>query len=1562
MTPKDTIIITDRVSICRWRPSGKPVLRSVLALWAAGATAYGQAGALDMNYDPSVFGGRVHALAVQPDGKTLIGGLITGIAGVPRSHLARLNLNGSLDTTFTASASGEVHSIVVQPDGRILIGGEFGLVNGEERGGLARLNPDGSLESTATFLLPGWVDSGVECMALQPDGKILIGGRFGTIGGTSRNRIARLNPNGSLESTATFNPGTGANDNVTSIALQNDGKILIGGQFSAVGGASRNGLARLNANGSLEGTATFNIGTGASQGTLRHRVVAVAAQPDGKILVCGDFTTFNGVNRRSIARLAADGSLEGAATFNPGSGADSEITSVILQADGRILAGGPFDAFNGAERHDITRLRTDGVPETPPAFNPGEATGQSAGFEVDGLALQTDGKILLGGTFMHVNQIDRRSLARLQNDPAAQSLTVPDATRVRWIRGGSAAEISQVTLELSTTGGATWNPVGVASRTAGGWERTGLNLPVRGLLRARGRTSSGYGNGSSGIVEAVAAFDFNPPPADPFSWGQNDRGQLGDLSTTNHGLPAPVNVSGALAGKKVVDIAGGEVHSMALTSDGRVYAWGYNLFGQVGDNSTTDRTAPAAVNTSGVLAGKTVKAIAAGVHQCMVLTTDGGLFSWGINDGGVLGDGTTSPRHVPVAVNMTGALAGKTVTAITQGEIHCMALTSDGQVYAWGSNLYGQLGDSTNSNRGTSVAVNTAGVLAGKTVVAIGTGRFHSLAVTSEGKVYAWGLNNEGQLGDGTTTDRNVPVAVNMTGALAGRTVTEVDGGYSQTLALTSDGKLFAWGLNDRGQLGDSTNTDRLQPVAVNMTGALAGKTVVSMRTRRDHCLALTSDGKLFAWGYNSVGQLGDGTTTTRNAPVAISLPGKTVTAIDAGSRHSLIAAIVPEIAVEQPAGTALADGVSTVNFGTVPLRSTASRDFVIRNTGPDALTLTGMTLTGPAAEDFTISSSPLSFVPAGGSVTFTIHFGPASAGTKTAALRILSNDSDENSFDVNLSATAIEIPELTVHSNAAEEPEVFSGQAEPINTGTWPLSLVLGTTLNISNTGPANLVVNSISATPPFTVQIPNGPGQGLPRTLGFNQGFGFGVKVVTNVPGTFTGTLTITSSDPDEGTFTLPLTGTVITPEISLFDGPALTAPEITNGQAEPVNFGTTRQGTPVIRSLLIANTGTDSLRVESMTLPAGYTLLNEAPFPDTLNPGETVVLNVRLDATAPQTFAGNAIITSDDVDEPAFAVPLSGTVVTPEITVKDGAATGADLTDGQAAAINFGRNVQGTPGSRSFTIVNTGTAELKVTGVTVPAGYSVLNLPALPLTAAVNQTVTFQVSLTTTAAGPHAGSVTILSDDVDEAVFDFPITGEVFIPDPAATTGGTTAALNRQTGLREQVIHITNDTTATVPAYNLIIRGLPAGVEVNNASETRADGSVVVYIRQGMQPRSSQEIVIEYYSPDRTTADISPQLSTEVVLNPPDLTAPATDTGLTIGKVTRLTGGEMLIEFNSEPGKRYQIQYSADGQSWQNSLPQIRAASNRTQWIDRGLPRTDSPPGQNGSRLYRVRETAP
>ena len=232
-------------------------------------------------------------------------------------------------------------------------------------------------------------------------------------------------------------------------------------------------------------------------------------------------------------------------------------------------------------------------------------------------------------------------------------------------------------------------------------------------------------------------------------------------------------------------IAAGSAHSLVITSDGKVFAWGSNDYGQLGKGTTTYSTTPVAVNMSGVLLGKTVTMIAAGSAHSLALTSDGKVFAWGYNFLGQLGDSTTTYRTTPVAVNMSGVLSGKTVSSITAGSSHSLALTSDGMVFGWGYNISGQLGDGTTTQRTTPVAVNMNGVLLGKIVVMIGAGERHSLALTSDGKVFAWG-NNEGQLGDGTTTQRTTPVAVNMSGVLSGKSVVAISAGNYHSLLIVS--------------------------------------------------------------------------------------------------------------------------------------------------------------------------------------------------------------------------------------------------------------------------------------------------------------------------------------------------------------------------------------------------------------------------------------------------------------------------------------------------------------------------------------------------------------------------------------------------------------------------------------------------------------------------------------------------------------------------------------------------------------------------------------------------------
>jgi alpha-tubulin suppressor-like RCC1 family protein len=364
-----------------------------------------------------------------------------------------------------------------------------------------------------------------------------------------------------------------------------------------------------------------------------------------------------------------------------------------------------------------------------------------------------------------------------------------------------------------------------------------------------------------------------------FGWGRNNAGQVGDGSTVSRSAPVRVS-TGVLAGKTVMSVVAGDQYSLALCSDGTVAAWGDNTYGQIGDNTTTQRKVPVAVNVApgvSALFGKTVVAVAVGRAHSLALCSDGTVAAWGINTAGEVGDNTTSQRNVPVAVNAApgvSALYGKRAVRIYAGGEHSMALCSDGTVVSWGYNYNGALGNNSTANSSVPVAVATnSGVSAlyGKTVVAVATGYYHTLALCSDGTLVAWGDDYYVEIGDGSTGTNHfaTPVLVNTNSgvsALYGKTVVGIAAGYYHSLALCSDGSVAGWGYDDRGQVGDNGHFLAINvPVAVDTTpgvSALYGKTVVDIAACYEYSVALCADGTMAAWGVDLDGQLGGGFQT----------------------------------------------------------------------------------------------------------------------------------------------------------------------------------------------------------------------------------------------------------------------------------------------------------------------------------------------------------------------------------------------------------------------------------------------------------------------------------------------------------------------------------------------------------------------------------------------------------------------------------------------------------------------------------------------------------------------------
>jgi alpha-tubulin suppressor-like RCC1 family protein len=363
------------------------------------------------------------------------------------------------------------------------------------------------------------------------------------------------------------------------------------------------------------------------------------------------------------------------------------------------------------------------------------------------------------------------------------------------------------------------------------------------------------------LTLALPALAWMPPAQTPIdgstrsglalSWGYNLWGQLGDGTTTQRN--SPVQVSGL---PDVVNVGGGYYHSIGLKADGTVWAWGYNFDGQLGTGSS-DTTSH--VTATQVTSLNSVTAIAAGAFHNLALKSDGTVWAWGWNAKGQLGDGATSSQSLPVQV-----MGLDQVIAISGGFEHSLALKSDGTVWAWGYNFEGQLGDGTTTDHLTPTQV-----ISLTDVSAIAAGWFHSLVLKSDGSMWAWGANWDGELGSGSL-DGNVdsahPIPQQVVGLDTG--VIGLAAGPYHSLAWKADGTPWAWGRNLQGQLGDGTTSSVGVPQIVP---GLAN--VASIAGGWGHSLALKSNGSVWAWGLNDAGQLGDGSGSVASGVPVLAVP-----------------------------------------------------------------------------------------------------------------------------------------------------------------------------------------------------------------------------------------------------------------------------------------------------------------------------------------------------------------------------------------------------------------------------------------------------------------------------------------------------------------------------------------------------------------------------------------------------------------------------------------------------------------------------------------------------------------
>jgi uncharacterized delta-60 repeat protein len=440
----------------------------------------------------------VDALAVQPDGKIVVGGYFSSLAGVPRNLIARLNSDGSLDSAFnpgTNFTGNAVHAVALQVDGSILVGGDYRTSDGQA--GLIRILPDGTRDTGFRSGLGGIVTS-INALAVQNDGKVLAGGFFSTIGGQLHTNLARLNPDGRVDDA--FKPSLSSG--VLCLAVQTNGGIVVGGFAGTINGEVKTGIGRLNPDGTLDGS--FGAFTEPGDSAT---VAAVATQADGKILIGGFFQILDGFSLRDtgrIGRLNSDGTVD--TSFNPG--ANGPVESLAVEADGRILVLGEFTLLGGEPRTAIGRLNADGSLD--PSFDLSLADGSyrsSLGCAI----VEPSGATLVGGYFDTIAGEPRQGLARVNStDPVASSLSF-DGSTITWLRSGPAPEFVWAAFQASTNG-SDWFSLGTGQRVAAGWQLAQVVLPTNAVIRARGTVEVGLQGCSTWFVEDTTTVDPSIAP------------------------------------------------------------------------------------------------------------------------------------------------------------------------------------------------------------------------------------------------------------------------------------------------------------------------------------------------------------------------------------------------------------------------------------------------------------------------------------------------------------------------------------------------------------------------------------------------------------------------------------------------------------------------------------------------------------------------------------------------------------------------------------------------------------------------------------------------------------------------------------------------------------------------------------------------------------------------------------------------------------------------------------------------------------------------------------------
>ncbi|WP_203767722.1 Ig-like domain-containing protein, partial [Cellulomonas denverensis] len=757
------------------------------------------------------FNGDVRVSLETSDGKILVGGNFTSFRGdaTAPDRLLRLNSDGSLDEAFAERVGTGLNSVVYdvaeQADGKILVAGNFTSLNGDATASdrLIRLNQDGTLDREFNTYVGTGFNSAAWTVEVTAEGKILVGGAFTSLSGNSSipNRMVQLNEDGTLNTEFTGQLGTGFNSYVYDIHVQEDGKVVVGGNFTSLAGNSGipNRLVRLNADGKLDTEFTGKLGTG-----FNSVVMTVFVSDKGQVLVGGNFTSLNGSTGipRRLVRLVEDGSLDYDFNSRMGRGFNYQVESVLQSADGGVLVGGRHTALNNnsASPDRLVLLNASGSINTDFSGQLGRGFNGRV-YSVTETSISGNG-YLAGGTFTTLDRSSNIPARLIKLHTAASQEGGEEVVAEPQITAPLNDEVFDATGLVRGTG----QPGRTITVTAGGqllgttvvnergdWmirvstpltqgthaieaeqeetENTAMvTVDVLGHAVEAWGTVDGYGYDSQDSADRVIQISSSDG-SDPMTVAVTEDGRA-----LVWGVNAESPVRGIASQQGLVQVSVGDGFVLGLTRDGRVVGAGSNAAGQL--------DLPAALD------GATVVAVEAGQDMSYALLADGTVVAWGANDSGQ----TTLPE----------ALDSATAVQLSAGDDHVLALTASGEVIAWGSDAEGQstvpLQPEEETVPDEDEESDPDGPSAVDGFVRVVAGAATSMAVDADGTVTGWGRNAEQQL--------DLPAGVQ--GA-----VQRLALGHGSATALLTDGTIAVWGADAAAWQQVSDELDRMVAVDV---------------------------------------------------------------------------------------------------------------------------------------------------------------------------------------------------------------------------------------------------------------------------------------------------------------------------------------------------------------------------------------------------------------------------------------------------------------------------------------------------------------------------------------------------------------------------------------------------------------------------------------------------------------------------------------------------------------------------------------------------------------------------